>query len=164
LVKMLRGEQPFPPGSIPVINWMVVCDLAVHNQDLRAALELPGDRDSPGVALSLQRYVAGLSQRIAIAALPALGLCTERSEYVAGHGTPSVTVTATQWELFRALSSRRSPAQIRLYRWTGDAGPYIPLLPAYGLPGSGSSNEQRLANPTVRPGRDGGGGRRQRQP
>jgi hypothetical protein len=76
-----------------------------------------------------------LSQRVAAAGLPALGLCTERSEYVAGHGTPSVTVTATRWELFRALCGRRSASQIRSYRWTGDAGPYLPLLPAYGLPG-----------------------------
>jgi hypothetical protein len=87
------------------------------------------------VALSLRRYVAGLSQRIAAARLPTLGLCTECGEYVAGHGTPSVTMTTTRWELFRALCSRRSPSQIQSYCWTSDADPYIPLLPAYGLPG-----------------------------
>jgi uncharacterized protein (TIGR03083 family) len=134
LVNMLRGMQPFPPGSIPIINWMVVCDITAHNQDLRGALELPGDRDSPGVALSLKRYVAGLSQRIAAAGLAALGLRTEQDEYVAGYGAPSVALTATGWELFRALCSRRSESQIRSYRWTGDADPYVPLLPAYGLP------------------------------
>jgi len=86
------------------------------------------------VALSLQRYVAGLSQRIAAAGLPALRLCTERSEHIAGHGPPSSALTATAWELFRALSSRRSPSQIRSLRWSGDAEAYLPLLPAYGLP------------------------------
>jgi uncharacterized protein (TIGR03083 family) len=134
LVNMLRGAQPFPPGSIPIINWMVVCDIAAHNQDLRGALELPGDHDSPGVALSLRRYVAGVSQRIAAAGLPALRLCTERGEHVAGHGSPSSTVTAPQWELFRAVCSRRSPAQIRALRWSGEVEIYLPLLPAYGLP------------------------------
>ncbi len=127
LVNMLRGAPPFPPGSIPIINWMVVYDIAAHNQDLRNALGLPGDRDSPGVALSLRRYVAGLSQRIAASGLPPLGLRTESSEYVAGYGTPSVTVTTTQWELFRALCSRRSESQIRAYRWTSDPDLYVPF-------------------------------------
>jgi uncharacterized protein (TIGR03083 family) len=134
LTKMLRGEQAFPTGSIPIIDWMVVCDIAAHNQDLRGALHLPGDRETAGVALSLQRYVAGLSQRIAAARLPALRLRTERGDHVAGHGSPASTVTASQWELFRALCSRRSPSQIRSLRWSGDAEIYLPLLPAYGLP------------------------------
>ncbi len=134
LAPMLRGEQAFPAGSIPIIDWMVVSDIAAHNQDLRGALHMPGDRDSAGVALGLQRYVAGLSQRIAAAGLPALRLCTERSEHIAGHGPPSSALTATEWELFRVLSSRRSPSQIRSLRWSGDAEAYLPLLPAYGIP------------------------------
>jgi uncharacterized protein (TIGR03083 family) len=134
LTRMLRGEQAFPAGSIPIIDWMVVCDIAAHNQDLRGALNLPGNRESAGVALSLTRYIAGVSQRIAAAGLPALRLCTEHGEHIAGHGSPSSTVTATQWELFRALCSRRSPPQIRSLRWSGDAEKYLPLLPAYGLP------------------------------
>jgi uncharacterized protein (TIGR03083 family) len=134
LVEMLRGAQPFPAGSIPIINWMVICDIAAHNQDLRGALAVPGDRDSPGVALSLRRYLAGLSQRIAASGLPALRVCTDHDEYVAGHGTASATVTTTRWELFRALSSRRSAPQMRSYRWTGQPDPYLPLLGAYGLP------------------------------
>ncbi len=134
LAPMLRAEQAFPAGSIPIIDWMVVSDVAAHNQDLRGALHMPGDRDSAGVALGLQRYVAGLSQRIAAAGLPALRLCTERSEHIAGHGPPSSAPTAAEWELFRVLSSRRSPSQIRSLRWSGDAEAYLPLLPAYGIP------------------------------
>ena len=110
-------------------------DIAAHNQDLRGALDMPGDRESAAVALSLQRYVAGLSQRIAAAGLPALRLCTERGEHVAGHGSPSSTVITSEWELFRALCGRRSTSQIRSLRWSGDAEIYLPLLPAYGLPG-----------------------------
>jgi uncharacterized protein (TIGR03083 family) len=136
LTKMLRGEQAFPAGSISIIDWMVVSDICAHNQDLRGALDMPGDRGSAGVSLSLQRYVAGLSQRIAAADLPALRLRTEHGEHVAGHGPPAPAVTATEWELFRALGSRRSPSQIRSLQWSGDAGAYLPLLPAYGLPGN----------------------------
>jgi hypothetical protein len=49
---------------------------------------------------------------------------------------PSVTVRASEWELFRALCSRRSAYQIRSYAWSGDADAdrYLTLFPAYGLP------------------------------
>jgi hypothetical protein len=40
-------------------------------------------------------------------------------------------MTATQWELFRALFSRRSESRIRFYRWTNDPGPYVPPLATY---------------------------------
>jgi uncharacterized protein (TIGR03083 family) len=133
LAPMLRHEQPFPAGSWPSIDWVVVSDIAAHAQDLRGALQLPGDRDSAGVALGLGRYLAGLSQRITAAGLPALRLCTADREHVAGRGLPTATVTASRWELFRALGSRRSPAQIRALSWSGDAGIYLPLLPTYGV-------------------------------
>jgi uncharacterized protein (TIGR03083 family) len=132
LARMLRREQPFPAGSLPSIDWMVISDIAAHAQDLRGALHMPGDRDSAGVALGLQRYVTGVSQRIIAAGLPALRLRTKDREYVAGRGSPAATVTAGQWELFRALCSRRSPSQLRALRWSGDAELYLPLLPAYG--------------------------------
>ena len=48
LSKVLRGEQAFPVGSIPIIDWMVVCDIAAHNQDLRGALDLPGTGNPRG--------------------------------------------------------------------------------------------------------------------
>jgi hypothetical protein len=132
LARMLRGERPFPAGSLPSIEWVVVSDIAAHAQDLRSALHMPGDRDSAGVALGLQRYVTGLSQRIIAAGLPPLRLCTGDREYVAGRGSPAATVTAGRWELFRALCSRRSPSQIRALSWSGDAEIYLSLLPAYG--------------------------------
>lgn len=132
LGQMLRRQQRFPAGSWPSIDWVVVSDIAAHAQDLRGALRLPGDRDSASVALGLQRYVNGLSQRITAAGLPALRLLTENGAYLAGTGSPSATVTTGQWELFRALSSRRSPSQIRALKWSGDPVIYLPLLPAYG--------------------------------
>jgi uncharacterized protein (TIGR03083 family) len=135
LMPMLRRDQPFPAGSWPSIDWVVVSDVAAHAQDLRGAFHLPGDRDSAGVALGLQRYVTGVSQRITAAGLPALRLCTADRAHVAGHGRPAASVTASQWELFRALGSRRSSSQMRALRWSGDADLYLPLLPAYGARG-----------------------------
>ena len=43
-------------------------------------------------------------------------------------GTPAGLVDAQAYELFRALTGRRSPAQIRALRWTVDPEPYLPAF------------------------------------
>ncbi|HEY6421813.1 MAG TPA: maleylpyruvate isomerase family mycothiol-dependent enzyme [Pseudonocardiaceae bacterium] len=132
LSALLRGDEPLPPRSMPALDWVVVSDIAAHGQDLRGALGRPGDRDSAAVALGLQRYVTGLGQRLDAAGLPALRLCTDDREYVAGSTSPLVSVGASQWELFRGLGSRRSASQLRALGWSGDPEQYVPLIPAYG--------------------------------
>jgi hypothetical protein len=42
-----------------------------------------------------------------------------------GDGVPQATVTAPKFELFRALSGRRSLDQIQAFSWDGDAKPYL---------------------------------------
>ena len=121
-----------PAGSMPAHHWAVASDIAAHAQDLRGAFQMPGDRDSTGVALGLHCYVTGAGQRLDGAGLPALRLCTEGREYVVGNGSPSSSVTASRWELFRALGSRRSVSQLRALRWVGDPEPYVALIPVYG--------------------------------
>jgi uncharacterized protein (TIGR03083 family) len=132
LSAMLRGDQPLPPGSMPAHDWVVISDIGAHCQDLRAALDEPGDRDSIAVALGLRRYVTGLGHRLDAAGLPALQLCAKNCEYLAGSGPPSASVTASRWELFRTLGSRRSVSQLRALRWIGDPDPYLAVIPAYG--------------------------------
>ncbi|HSS91088.1 MAG TPA: maleylpyruvate isomerase family mycothiol-dependent enzyme [Streptosporangiaceae bacterium] len=132
VLAILRGDEPLPPGSMPAHDWVIVSDIAAHGQDLRGALDLPGDRQSAAVTLGLQRYIAGLGQRLDRTGLPALLLRTPERDYQAGSGSPPATVTATAWELFRALGSRRSTGQILALPWSGDHRPYLRLLPAYG--------------------------------
>ncbi len=131
LLAMLRGDEPLPAGSMPAHDWVIVSDIVAHAQDLRGAFHMPGDRDSAGVALGLQRYVAGVGQRVDAAGLPALRLRAEDREYLAGTGSPSASLSASRWELFRALGSRRSVSQLRALRWSGDPEPYLALIPAY---------------------------------
>jgi uncharacterized protein (TIGR03083 family) len=132
VLAVLRGDEPLPPGSMPSHDWVIVSDIAAHGQDLRGALDLPGDRESAAVTLGLRRYIAGLGQRLDRAARPALLLRTPERDYQAGSGPPSATVTATAWELFRALGSRRSTGQILALPWSGDPQPHVTLLCAYG--------------------------------
>jgi hypothetical protein len=44
--------------------------------------------------------------------------------------TAAATVTASQWELFRALGGRRSSSHLRALDWSGNDETYLPLLPA----------------------------------
>jgi uncharacterized protein (TIGR03083 family) len=132
VLAVLRGDEPLPAGSMPAHDWVIVSDIAAHGQDLRGTLDLPGDRESAAVTLGLQRYIAGLGQRLDRADLPALLLRTPERDYRAGSGSPPATVTASVWELFRALGSRRSTSQILALPWSGDPQPYLTLLCAYG--------------------------------
>jgi uncharacterized protein (TIGR03083 family) len=132
VLAVLRGDQPLPPGSMPAHEWVIVSDIAAHGQDLRGALDLPGDRESAAVTFGLRRYIAGLGLRLDRAGLPALLLRTPQRDYQAGSGSPLATVTASAWELFRALGSRRSTRQILALPWSADPRPYLTLLPAYG--------------------------------
>jgi hypothetical protein len=42
--------------------------------------------------------------------------------------TPAGTLNVGQFELFRAVTGRRSAAQIRRFDWSVDAEPYLPIF------------------------------------
>ena len=42
--------------------------------------------------------------------------------------TPAGTLEVDEFELFRALTGRRSVGQIRSFDWSVDAEPYLPLF------------------------------------
>jgi uncharacterized protein (TIGR03083 family) len=131
LLPMMRGERPFPLPN-PALEAIVTTDLAVHAQDVRGALGMPGDRESAAVGVALASYSQGLAYKIRFAGLPALRLRYGGKERMAGDGEPGAIVEADRFEIFRALAGRRSTGQIRAFDWTGDPEPYLPLIPAYG--------------------------------
>jgi hypothetical protein len=55
---------------------------------------------------------------------------------VEGAGAPAATLSAAPFELFRALSGRRSLDQVRSLAWDGDPAPYLEVLAPYPLPPS----------------------------
>jgi uncharacterized protein (TIGR03083 family) len=130
MLEALRGQRPFPlpyPGQ----DYVAVVDLAMHAQDVRNLVGRPGDRDSAGVAVALPTFGFVLGQRITEVGLPALELRYDGKSRVYGEGEPGASITASRYELTRALANRRSTAQIRAYDWTGDPEPYLPIIPAY---------------------------------
>jgi uncharacterized protein (TIGR03083 family) len=91
----------------------VVADLTIHEQDIRGALGRADARDSTAVANSLAFLLRVFAEPAARdRGLPPLRDC----------------LTTTPYELFRALTGRRSAAQIRSWDWQVDPADYLPLF------------------------------------
>jgi uncharacterized protein (TIGR03083 family) len=147
-----RSEMPMPDllaeweGVVPAVleglegGWIparpLINDTAVHDQDIRCALGIPGGLDAPGYRYAIAAYTGHLGSKITKASLPALALRSEEGEVMAGEGEPLASVAASFFELSRAISGRRSVAQMARYAWTGYCEPYLPLFPAFTPPKS----------------------------
>ena len=134
LEPILAGAVPRPPGSPPWLPSAPVADLAVHLHDVRGAIGLPGDRDAPATGLGLRIYARWLGERLDQAGRPAVRLRVGKREWVEGSGRPAVAVTAEPFELFRAISGRRSVDQVRALAWDSDPEPFLDVLSPYPMP------------------------------
>lgn len=133
---MLAGTVPAPLSAPAWTLPAAVADLAVHLHDVRGALRRPGDQDAPATGLGLRVYAHWLGERLNQAGCPALRLRTGGRDWAEGSGRPAVTLTASPFELFRALSGRRSIGQVRALAWDGDPEPYLGLFAPYPMPAS----------------------------
>jgi hypothetical protein len=145
-VTALRAD-PGAAGAAP--DWLTtapVGDIAVHLLDLHEALGVEPDDAAASTAFGFAAYRAWLQARLAQRGLPPLRLSDGDRQWVLGDGPPAATVTAGRRELFRAISGRRSAAQIRAFAWDGDPDPYLPVIAPYPLP---SDVPSRSAAPTT---------------
>ncbi|MHB1487114.1 MAG: maleylpyruvate isomerase family mycothiol-dependent enzyme [Acidimicrobiales bacterium] len=116
-------------------------DLVTHEHDIRSAMGNAEGRDTPAHERALQYQVAGLGRRLEGAGLPGLRLVAGNQEWVVGPGQPAASVEGDRHEILRALSSRRSAAQIRAMKWDGSPEGFLAVLGAYGpLP---TSNDEQ---------------------
>lgn len=131
LMEMMRGARPWPRSDVPMIDWILVTDIAVHHHDLRGALGAPGDRDSLATGLSLRSYIEGMRFRALVERLPGFTVVAGSRSWTIGDD-PAATVTADPFELARAVSGRRSPEQVSAFDWDTDPEPYLPYFYPYG--------------------------------
>ena len=95
-------------------------DVIIHEQDLRGALGRPGAQHTDGLAAIRDRFAARFRDRVA--ELPPIALLGDRWQW-ASRGAPAdapVAVRAGDFDLARALVSRRSAAQLRAWTVRGD--------------------------------------------
>jgi len=114
------------PGRVDE-QW--VLDLTTHEQDVRGALGRPGARDAAGIFVGLDfATTMGLAESIRARRLPPLRVRSGDRELIAGDGDPAATLDGSPFELFRALTGRRSADQIRALDWDGDAEVFVPAF------------------------------------
>jgi len=133
----------------------VVADITVHEHDVRGALGVAGDRDGDGLRQSLDllvdvvmgaganalgvgpiEVIAGDSRWLVGGGSSSGGdVSTAMNDAIAAGETPTpvdrpaeIRLTASPFELFRAMTGRRSAEQIRRLDWSGDPSPYLPLF------------------------------------
>ena len=133
LLPMMRGDQPWPDGVPPFADMALTTDLGVHQHDLNGTFGIERDRDSVPVKIGLSGYIAVMDMRLASDGVGAIAFEAPGKRWVAGRKDPIATVRATRFELFRALSGRRSPEQLLAYEWEGDPEPFINYFYPYGV-------------------------------
>ena len=130
----LLDADTLPAGYSPQIQTAPPLDVGCHLHDLRHALDRPGDRDAPTTRLAFAIGRGWLSLRLQSAQLPALRLRTPDREWVTGPGPPGATVGGDGFELFRAITGRRSLEQVLGLDWEGDPTRYLDVLSPYPFP------------------------------
>jgi hypothetical protein len=107
-------------------------DAITHEADIRGALHA-GRVPSDDVLLSLKGSVARWRETLRGASAPTLLLRAPdaRDWWLGVRDDPLAFVAeASAYEFFRALSGRRSPSQVRRWKWYGNPDPFLDI----GLP------------------------------
>ena len=133
LLPMMRGDRPWPDDVVPFADRVLVTDLGVHQHDLNGTFGLERDRESAPVKIGLSGYIAIVGMRLTADGVGALAFEAPDKRWVVGGDDPIATVRATRFELFRALSGRRSVDQLLAYEWEGDPEPFVNYFYPYGV-------------------------------
>jgi hypothetical protein len=123
----------------------LVADAVMCEQDLRTALGAPGARDDVAVKVALDELAGRFSDRVVAAGLPSLRVTVEQWGTIAGDGPARACVVADRFEFVRAMSGRRSAAEICRWNWSGDPRPYLAVISETTLP----ADEVRERDPRV---------------
>lgn len=116
----MRANNPRPMG-----------DVVIHEQDLRGALGVPGAKDAAGTASLRDTFAGRMARRVAAAGLPPVALVGSSWTF----GDPDdagLVLAADDFELARAVLSRRSADQLRGWVRSGDLEPYLGLIGGLG--------------------------------
>lgn len=107
---------------------MMALDLFAHELDILHALGNPPPADHPAYPSALDSAVAGFSRELRVRELPSLRIESYGAHWVAGTGTPDVTLNADRHDLFRTLTGRRTKEQIASLSWDGAPDRWIPAF------------------------------------
>ena len=121
-------------GADPELASVLITYAVMFEHDLRTALGVPGARDDIAVKVALDELSGRFSDRVAASNLPPLRVTVEQWGTIAGAGHAVSCVVADRFEFVRAMSGRRSAAEIRRWNWGVDPDVYLPVISEVGLP------------------------------
>jgi uncharacterized protein (TIGR03083 family) len=126
LREWMRAHGPRPLG-----------DVIIHEQDLRGALGVPGAQDTDGLRAVRERFADRFAGRVG--GLPPIALVGDRWTWTSTGGADAESVDrattvlrAPDFELARALVTRRSAAQLRAWTVRGDVTPHLDAFAVLG--------------------------------
>jgi hypothetical protein len=105
-------------------------DLAVHEHDLRGALQSP-DHGALEVEVMLPRTLAGFTRALRDANLGSIAVVTPDRTWSSHQAEPGWRLKIEPWEAVRALNSRRTADELRSLPHDGDVEPYLAILEAH---------------------------------
>src|SRR5690606_3107003 len=110
-------------------------DVAVHEHDIRGALDLAGDHTSDPIALAVARTVDRWFPSLRTAGLTQPGVIAPDGTVIAGNPDSPVRWTATEFDVFRTTFGRRSAAQFARSFEGADPQPYLDALLVFDITG-----------------------------
>jgi len=118
-------------GLVPAA---LALDAVTHEQDIRGALQVAHLDDDGALRFAATGYTVAVGRRLKEAGLPPLRLRDPARGFdaVARTGEPTATVTASEFELFRAMAGRRSRSQVAAFDWSEDPTPYLDCVCIFG--------------------------------
>ena len=109
---------------------LMFSDLAVHEHDLRGALDRP-DHDALEVDVMMPRTLAAFAQPLRDANLGAIVVEHDGRTWRSHDAEAGWTLVVTPWEAVRAVNSRRTADELRALPAAGDVEPYVAVLDAH---------------------------------
>lgn len=106
----------------------LVFDTATHEHDIRQALHAPGAQDADSTHIALEFVLGAWTGNFSSEGFEPLRLNAGTTTVEAGEGEPVATVAMPAFEALRALSGRRSTAQLVAYDWDADPTLWLPCF------------------------------------
>jgi len=150
LVAEWDGEAPTFEAGLRLFGYdfgaHYLGDLLQHVADVTAALGRPPGRDDLALAVALDFYVGSFEETLVQAGCGAVAVSVGGESWVLGPGNVVAWLTASRFELFRALGGRRTGAEIAGLQWSGEFETLPGLVSRYPMP-LASLHEQTTLGP-----------------
>jgi uncharacterized protein (TIGR03083 family) len=112
-------------GAFGAAGFQWVGDQAIHEHDVRGALDRPGARGSETIHVGLRFMAPSFLEAVSSLGLPTLEVRVGDRSWRSDEGEPAERLELDAFEALRAFCGRRSEDQLRALPWTGDPDAYL---------------------------------------